>query len=86
MRGYGIEEVAVETRIPVQHLKRIEEELFKGLPPPVYTRGFVSGYAAFLAIDPFRAAKDFMNRLQRWKKQESGRSPSRRFRLSFWNK
>jgi len=41
---------------------------------------------AFLLADTPIAAKDFMNRLQRWEKQKSGRSSRRRFRLSFWKK
>ncbi len=86
MRGYDLEEAAAETRIPLRHLKSIEAEAYRDLPEPVYTRGFVTGYAGFLEIDAGRTAKDFMDRFERWKKAKDSRAPRRRLRFAFWRK
>ena len=86
MHGYTLKEVAADTRIPIQQLKNIEGEDFKNLPPPVYTRGFLAGYAGFLEIDASRAAEDFMGRFDRWRKQNTGTPSRKRFRLAFWKK
>ena len=86
MQGFVPEEVAAETRIPVLNLERIEQEDFAALPPPVYTRGFVSGYADFLGLEADRAASDFMRRFTAWKEGRQGRKAPHRFRLAFWKK
>ena len=86
MHGYRIEEVSAETRIPAEHLNNIETEAFGGLPPAVYTRGFVVGYAAFLEVDAERAAKDIMARFEQWRMKKGGRPDRKRFRLAFWKK
>ena len=86
MQGFVPEEVAAETRIPVLNLERIEQEDFAALPPPVYTRGFVSGYADFLGLEADRAASDFMRRFNAWKENRGGAKKPHRFRLAFWKK
>lgn len=86
MQGFVPEEVAAETRIPVLNLERIEREDFAALPPPVYTRGFVSGYADFLGIETNRAASDFMRRFNAWKENRGEAKKRHRFRLAFWKK
>ncbi len=86
MQGFVPEEVSAETRIPALDLQRIEEEDFSALPPPVYTRGFVSGYAAFLGIDADRASSDFMHRFNAWKEGRGKEKKPHRFRLAFWKK
>src|SRR5690606_32501203 len=40
-QGIELEEIANRTKISAAYLKAIEQEDFKGLPPLVYTRGFV---------------------------------------------
>ncbi len=86
MHGYTLEEVANETRIPLQQLNHIEAEDFQHLPPPVYTRGFIIGYAGFLEIDAERAAEDFMGRFERWRTENAGSPSRKRFRWAFWKK
>ncbi|MCF8049855.1 MAG: helix-turn-helix domain-containing protein [Desulfobacterales bacterium] len=86
MQGFVPEEVAAETRIPVLNLERIEQEDFAAFPPPVYTRGFVSGYADFLGLEADRASSDFMRRFNAWKENRGGGNPPHRFRLAFWKK
>lgn len=56
--GVQLEEVERETRIRVAYLAALENDAFDELPPPVYTRGFVANYAAYLALD-----RDQMTRL-----------------------
>jgi hypothetical protein len=86
MQGFVPEEIAAETRIPVLTLESIEQEDFAALPPPVYTRGFVSGYADFLGLDADRAASDFMRRFIAWRGRHQRRKAPGRFRLAFWKK
>jgi hypothetical protein len=86
MHGYGLKEVAAETRIPAEQLNNIETEAFGDLPPAVYTRGFVVGYAAFLEVDADRAARDIMARFDRWRREKGSRPSRKRFRLAFWRR
>lgn len=50
--GLSLEEVERATRIRAAFLQALENDDFRRLPPPVYTRGFVRNYAAFLHLDP----------------------------------
>ncbi|HEY8642499.1 MAG TPA: helix-turn-helix transcriptional regulator, partial [Candidatus Dormibacteraeota bacterium] len=49
-RGLSLEVVAAATRIRVGHLAAIERGDLEALPGPVYARGYVRGYAAYLGI------------------------------------
>ena len=49
-RGLSLEVVAAATRIRVGHLAAIERGDLDALPGPVYARGYVRGYAAYLGI------------------------------------
>ena len=51
-RGLSLEVVAAATRIRVGHLAAIERGDLGALPGPVYARGYVRGYAAYLGIAP----------------------------------
>ena len=65
--GIALDDIAVATRIQVQYLTALEDENFDTLPAEVYTRGFVSGYAEFLAMDVQKVVADYMARFRRWK-------------------
>lgn len=47
----NLHEVSRETKIPVKYLEMIEEGNYEALPPDVYVKGFLRGYADFLGID-----------------------------------
>lgn len=50
-------EVSRETKIPVKYLEMIEEGRYDSLPPDVYVKGFLRGYAEFLGADPKKMIK-----------------------------
>jgi hypothetical protein len=64
--GIDLQDAAFATKITVQQLRNIEEENYPGLPPEVYTRGFVAAYAKFLSLDPKRVSGDYMGRYALW--------------------
>lgn len=41
-----------ETHIPMRHLTNLEQGSYRHLPSPVYTRGFLTRYAAYLGLKP----------------------------------
>jgi cytoskeletal protein RodZ len=47
-----LKDIAHILKIRYDYLKAIEEDDFDRLPVPVYTRGYIRGYANFLNIDP----------------------------------
>lgn len=65
VRGIELRDVAARTRIPLQHLRALEEEDYKALPPAVYTRGFVIELAKTLRLDPESVARSYLRRLRR---------------------
>ncbi|MGI9254708.1 MAG: helix-turn-helix domain-containing protein, partial [Thermomicrobiales bacterium] len=54
-KGVTLKEVEQATRINRHHLAALEEENFAVLPPPIYRRGIIRNYSAFLDIDPGKA-------------------------------
>ena len=50
--GLTLEQVERHTRIRASHLRALENDDFRRLPPSVYTRGFVRAYASTLSLDP----------------------------------
>jgi transcriptional regulator with XRE-family HTH domain len=50
-RGVTLDEVERVTKIRVKFLRAMEEDRWDALPPPVYTRSFLSAYARFLDLD-----------------------------------
>jgi cytoskeletal protein RodZ len=62
-----LSEVSRETKIPVKYLEMIEEGKYESLPPDVYVKGFLRGYAEFLGADP----KKMINLYQREKEIKS---------------
>ncbi len=51
-RSIGLDEIAASTRIHRRHLEALERNEFGELPGPVFNRGYVRAYAAFLHADP----------------------------------
>ncbi len=62
-RGLTLSDVAEQVRIRSVYLAAIEEEHWKAIGAPVYTRGFLRTYARFLGLDPEDAVAQF-NALQ----------------------
>jgi len=66
-----LSEVSRETKIPVKYLEMIEEGKYEKLPPDVYVKGFLKGYAEFLGADPkkminlYQQERDIKNNLNR---------------------
>ncbi len=58
-RGLTDRQVAEATRMMVQMVRELEQEDFHRIAAPIYGRGFVKLYAAFLEIDPEPLVKDF---------------------------
>ena len=56
---------AARTRIPEHHLKALEDEAYKSLPPAVYTRGFVIELAKALRLDPESVARSYLRQIGR---------------------
>lgn len=49
-RGLSIEQVAAATRIRAEYLRALEADKIDQLPAPVYARGYMRTYAAFLGL------------------------------------
>lgn len=55
-RGFTLEQVAAETRIPQRHLRAIESGSFDALPGKTYAIGFARTYGKLLGYDPDEVA------------------------------
>lgn len=51
-QGRTINEAAQETRISARFIEALELDRFEDLPAPVYAKGFLRSYAAYLQLDP----------------------------------
>ena len=71
-RGLELQQIAEITKITPRYLHYLEEEYFSGLPAPVYVRGFVSGYARCLGLDPKRVTGSYMQRFLAWSERGRG--------------
>jgi len=60
MRGVSLAEVSEETKVKRQFLELIEAGEHGGLPSPIYVRGFLRSYAAFIGLE----AGDVLQRYQ----------------------
>ena len=58
-RGLTLSDVAEQVHIRSVYLAAIEEENWKAIGAPVYTRGFLRTYARFLGLDPEDAVSQF---------------------------
>jgi cytoskeletal protein RodZ len=57
--GLDLREVARTLRFQSVYLKALEEEDLKRLPPDVYVRAYITGYAKLLNIDPLPLLDDY---------------------------
>ena len=62
-RGFTLEDVAKETRIPIRHLEVIERGAFAELPARTYAVGFTRTYAKMLGLDEKTLAEDLRDEL-----------------------
>lgn len=66
-RGIDLHNIALSTRIQIQHLENLENENFEELPPETYVRGFVISYAKTLNLDSDQVAQDYLKKYHAWK-------------------
>jgi DnaJ-class molecular chaperone len=64
-----LETIAQETRITLKTLELIEGEDSERLPPLVYLKGFLKGYAQSLGLDPHKVVEDYVHFLDQEKKK-----------------
>ena len=50
-KGFSLEDIAAETRIPLRHLESIEAGDWERLPAPTYTIGFAKSYASAIGLN-----------------------------------
>ena len=50
-KGFSLEDIAGETRIPLRHLESLEVGDWERLPAPTYTIGFAKNYAGAVGLD-----------------------------------
>jgi DnaJ-class molecular chaperone len=61
--GIELKAVSLETKISVKILEHIEEEALNYLPPMVYLKSFLKGYARSLGLDPQRVVEEYLSLL-----------------------
>ena len=61
--GIDLKAIALETKIALKILEHIEEEALEHLPPMVYLKSFLRGYARSLGLDPQRVVDEYLNAL-----------------------
>jgi curved DNA-binding protein CbpA len=64
-----LETIARETRINLKTLELIEGEDLEKLPPLVYLKGFLKGYAQSLGLDPHKVVEGYVHFLDEEKKK-----------------
>jgi len=64
-----LETIAEETRINLKTLESIEGEDLEKLPPLVYLKGFLKGYAQSLGLDPHKVVEEYIRCMDEEKKK-----------------
>lgn len=67
--GVDLKTISAETKINMKILERIEEEALDKLPPLVYLKGFLRGYAQSLGLDPQKVIDGYVHFLTESKKK-----------------
>jgi DnaJ-class molecular chaperone len=67
--GIDLETIARETKINMKTLEAIEEEDLGKLPPLVYLKGFLRGYAQSLGLDPQKVVEGYIQSASAEKKK-----------------
>jgi cytoskeleton protein RodZ len=57
-RGFTLNEVAAQTRVPIRHLEALETSDFASLPGSTYSLGFAKSYARFVGMDAATVATE----------------------------
>jgi transcriptional regulator with XRE-family HTH domain len=63
-RNISLEEISNFTKIKEYYLKAIEEDKYELLPPALYIKGYLNGYARYLALDPKNIVLQYQNYLK----------------------
>jgi len=58
--GIELKTISAETKISIKILEWIEEETLEKLPPLVYLKGFLRGYAQSLDLDPQKVVDGYL--------------------------
>jgi DnaJ-class molecular chaperone len=61
--------ISAETKISIKILEWIEEETLEKLPPLVYLKGFLKGYAQSLDLDPQKVVDGYLQSISESKKK-----------------
>jgi len=67
--GVDLKSISAETKISMKILEWIEDETLEKLPPLVYLKGFLRGYAQSLGLDPQKVIEGYLNFLNESKKR-----------------
>ncbi len=59
--GIELKAISLETKISMKILEHIEEEALEYLPPMVYLKSFLKGYARSLGLDPQRVVEEYLS-------------------------
>jgi cytoskeleton protein RodZ len=63
-RNISLEEISHFTKIKERHLKAIEEDKYELLPPALYVKGYLNGYARYLDLNPKEIISQYENYLK----------------------
>ena len=61
--GLSLDDIATRTKVGVERLAAIEAVDLRGLPPPVYLKGFIRAYAAEVGLDADATADRYITEL-----------------------
>jgi DnaJ-class molecular chaperone len=67
--GIELKTISAETKISIKILESIEEEALEKLPPMVYLKGFLKGYAQSLDLDPQKVVDGYLRFINENKKK-----------------
>ena len=67
--GIELKTISAETKISIKILGWIEEETLEKLPPLVYLKGFLRGYAQSLDLDPQKVVDGYLQSIAETKKK-----------------
>lgn len=67
--GIDLKSISQETKISVQILQWMEDEVTEKLPPLVYLKGFLKAYAQCLGLDPSKVVEEYLKALGPAKKK-----------------
>lgn len=63
-RNISLEQISHFTKIKERHLKAIEEDRYELLPPALYVKGYLNGYARYLDLNPKEIISQYENYLK----------------------